>query len=249
MEIPIEMNLHTILASTFLSLFLACGTLQETMKSMEDMTSSSPSTVPTNAEMAQGLKEALIKGTEMGVDQLHQDGGFLNDPEVKIPFPKDLEKVRNTLIDMGLSSQVDKVVNSLNEAAEDAVVEAKPLFVNAIKEMTIADAREILFGNDSAATNYLKTKTSSGLQSAFKPKIKTSLDKVNATKYWEDVIGTYNKIPLVEKVNEDLPAYVTDLAIEGLFNQIAEEEAAIRKDPLERTKDILKKVFGYADEK
>lgn len=241
------MNLNTILTACFLSLFLACGTLQETMKSMEDMGSTSEPLVPTTNEMAMGLKDALIKGTNMGVDQLHQDGGFLNDPEVKIPFPKDLEKVKNTLIDMGLSSQVDKVVTSLNEAAEDAVVEAKPLFVNAIKEMTIDDARGILFGSDTAATSYLKSKTTAGLEAAFQPKIKISLDKVNATKYWGDVIGTYNKIPLVDKVNEDLPAYVTELAIEGLFNQIAEEEAAIRDNPVERTTDLLKKVFGYAD--
>ena len=241
------MNLNTIYTACLLSLFLACGTLQETMKSMEDMSSSSESTVPSTTEMASGLKEALIKGTEMGVDQLHQSGGFLNDAEVKIPFPEDLDKVKNTLIDMGLSSQVNKAVQSMNAAAEDAVIEAKPLFVNAIREMTIDDAKGILFGNDTAATTYLRGKTSAGLQAAFKPKIQTSLDKVNATKYWGDVIGTYNKIPLVTKVNEDLAGYVTDLAINGLFNQIAEEEAAIRDNPLERTSNLLKKVFGYAD--
>lgn len=242
------MNLSTILSTSLLSLFLACGTLHETMQGMEDMTKTSSPAAPTTAEMSEGLKAALIKGTEAGVSQLHKSGGYLNDPEVRIPFPKELEKVKNTLIDMGLSSEVDKVVSSMNAAAEDAVIEAKPLFVNAIKEMTIADAREILFGSDSAATNYLKGKTSSSLQTAFQPKIKTSLDEVNATKYWEDVIGTYNKIPLVDKVNEDLPAYVTELAIEGLFNQIAEEEAAIRENPVQRTTDILKKVFAYAEE-
>ncbi len=241
------MSLNTIFTTCLLSLFLACGNLNEAMKSMEDMTTPTPSAVPSTEEMAMGLKEALIKGTEMGVSQLNQSGGYLNDPQVKIPFPEDLVKVKNTLIDLGLQSKVDQVVNSMNAAAEDAVIEAKPLFVNAIREMTIDDAREILFGSDTAATFYLKQKTSAGLQNAFKPKIKTSLDKVNATKYWEDAIGTYNKIPLVTKVNEDLPAYVTDLAIQGLFLQIAEEEAAIRENPLERTKDILKKVFGYAD--
>jgi hypothetical protein len=219
------------------------------MKSMEDMTSSSESVIPSSTEMASGLKAALVKGTEMGVDQLHKSGGYLNDPEVKIPFPNELVKVKNTLNDMGLSSLVDKAVESMNAAAEDAVIEAKPLFVNAIKEMTIEDAKGILFGNDTAATSYLRGKTSAGLQQAFRPKIQTSLDKVNATKYWEDVISTYNKIPLVQNVNEDLAGYVTDMAIDGLFNQIAEEEAAIRINPLERTSDILKKVFGYADKK
>jgi hypothetical protein len=240
------MNLYLTLTTVTLSLVLSCGNLNEVMESIEDV-SKTESSIPTQTEMANGLKAALVKGTESGVSQLHQAGGYLNDPKVKIPFPKDLVKVKNTLVDIGMESEVNKVVNSLNEAAEDAVIEAKPLFVNAIKEMTIADAKEILFGADTAATSYLKSKTRSGLETAFKPKIQTSLDKVNATKYWGDVIGTYNKIPLTKKVNEDLPAYVTDKAIEGLFLQIANEESAIRENPVQRTTDILKKVFGYAD--
>lgn len=239
------MNLGTILTTAILSLLLSCGNLDEVLREIDNYGTSN--TIPTQTEMANGLKAALVKGTEMGVSQLHQSGGFLNDPKVKIPFPEDLVKVKNTLVTIGLESQVEQVVNSLNAAAEDAVIEAKPLFVNAIKEMTIADAKEILFGTDTAATSYLKSKTRLGLEEAFKPKISASLDKVNATKYWSDVIGTYNKIPLVNKVNEDLPAYVTDKAIDGLFLQIAQEEAAIRENPLERTTDILKKVFGYAD--
>ncbi|MEQ8907699.1 MAG: DUF4197 domain-containing protein [Vicingaceae bacterium] len=239
------MNLGTILTTTILSLLLSCGNLDEVLREIDSV--GTTSSIPTQNEMANGLKAALVKGTEMGVTQLHQSGGYLNDPKVKIPFPKDLEKVKNTLVNIGLEGQVDKVVNSLNEAAEDAVIEAKPLFVNAIKEMTIADAKEILFGTDTAATSYLKSKTRSGLEAAFQPKIKSSLDKVNATKYWGDVIGTYNKIPLTTKVNEDLPAYVTDKAIDGLFLQIAQEEEAIRENPLERTTDVLKRIFGYAD--
>ena len=220
------MNLASIITTIFLSLFLACGNLNEVLESVETIGTSTEDLTPSSEEMGMGLKDALIKGTQMGVEQLNKSGGYLNDPEVKIPFPKDLEKVKNTLIDMGLQSEVDKVVSSLNAAAEDAVIEAKPLFVKAIKEMSIADAKEILFGADTAATSYLKSKTRLGLHDAFKPKIKTSLDKVN----------------------EDLPAYVTDLAIQGLFLQIAKEEAAIRENPLERTTDILKKVFGYADQ-
>lgn len=226
----------------------ACANLEQVMKEIEN-TTGTESIIPSQEEMAMGLKEALAKGTELGVNQLHQENGFLNDPKVKIPFPKDLDKVKNTLIDIGLESQVDKVVLSLNRAAEDAVVEAKPIFLNAIKQMTFADAKNILFGDDTAATNYLIRKTSPALESAFQPKIKSSLDKVNATKYWNDVIGTYNKIPFVNKVNEDLPAYVTHLAVEGLFLQIANEEALIRENPVERTTSVLKKVFGYADQK
>lgn len=239
------MNLGTILTTSLLSLMLACGNLNEVLTDLE--TIGTPNPVPTQMEMANGLKAALVKGTEMGVTQLHQEGGFLNDAQVRIPFPEDVVKVKNTLIKLGFESKVEQVVNSLNAAAEDAVIEAKPLFVNAIKEMTIMDAKEILFGADTAATFYLKSKMRSDLESAFKPKISASLDKVNATKYWGDIIGTYNKIPLVNQVNEDLPAYVTDRAIEGLFLQIAKEEAAIRENPLERTTNLLKKVFGYAD--
>lgn len=224
----------------------ACANLEQVMKDFEQ-TTKVENIIPTQEEMGSGLKEALVKGTELGVNQLHQENGFLNDPKVKIPFPEDLVKVKKTLIDIGLESEVDKVVVSLNRAAEDAVIEAKPIFINAIKEMTFTDAKNILFGNDTAATNYLIRKTSPALESAFQPKIQNSLDKVNATKYWSDVIGTYNKIPFVNKVNEDLPAYVTHLAVEGLFLQIAKEEALIRENPIERTTSLLKKVFGYAD--
>lgn len=242
------MNLKAAIIFILCIRLSACANLEQVMKDLEQ-TTKTESIIPSTEEMAMGLKEALAKGTEIGVSQLHQENGFMNDPKVKIPFPKDLEKVKNTLIDIGLESQVDKVVLSLNRAAEDAVVEAKPIFLNAIKEMTFNDAKNILFGNDTAATNFLIRKTSTSLEAAFQPKIQSSLDKVNATKYWGDVIGTYNKIPFVKKVNEDLPAYVTHLAVEGLFLQIAKEEALIRENPLERTSSILKKVFGYADSK
>ncbi len=224
----------------------ACANLDEVLRDIEQ-TTGTESIIPTQMEMASGLKEALIKGTSLGVNQLHETGGFLNDPQVKIPFPQDLEKVENRLRDLGLGSEVDQVVSTLNAAAEDAVIEAKPIFINAIKEMTFADAKNILFGNDTAATGYLIRKTRPGLESAFQPKIQNSLDKVNATKYWGDIIGTYNKIPFVNQVNEDLPAYVTEKAVDGLFLQIAKEEALIRENPLERTTSLLKKVFGYAD--
>ncbi len=227
----------------------ACGNLDQILQEIENTTGTTTPAVPTQLEMSKGLKEALVKGTSMGVDKLNAAGGFLNDPKVKIPFPKDLVKVENTLRDIGLGSEVDKVVTSLNSAAEDAVIEAKPLFVKAITEMTFADAKNILFGADSAATKYLISKTRSGLEAAFQPKISNSLDKVNATKYWSDVIGTYNKVPFVNKVNADLPNYVTGKAVDGLFLQIAKEEAAIREDPIERTTSLLKKVFGYADTK
>src|SRR5690606_28029323 len=204
-------------------------------------------TTPNNTEINSALKEALIQGTSEGVANLSKVGGYLNNPKVKIPFPKNAEKVKNTLIDLGMEQQVDQVVTSINRAAEDAVKEASPLFINAIREMSIADVRNILLGEDDAATKYLHSKTSVELANKFQPKIKVSLDKVNATKYWTDVMSAYNKVPFVEKVNTDLAAYVTDLAIEGLFLKIEEEEKAIRNNPVERTTAVLKKVFGYAD--
>jgi len=236
-----------IYVSIFTSVVLSCGNLDEVMKTVESVMTET-STTPTNFEIGNGLKEALIKGTSVGVDQLSQSGGYLNAPKFKIPFPKDAEKIENTLRTIGLGGEVDKVVVSLNRAAESAVVEAKPLFVNAIKEMTIQDVREILFGTDTAATAYLKQKTSNPLASAFQPKIQQSLDQVNATKYWNDIVSTYNKIPMVEKMNPDLANFVTERALKGLFMQIASEEIAIRENPMERTTALLEKVFGYAAE-
>lgn len=240
------MKTKIIFAAAYFTLLSACGNLDQVLQEIENV-GTSTSVIPTQLEMSNGLKEALVKGTNMGVDKLNVAGGFLDDPKVKIPFPQDLVKVENTLRDIGLSSQVDRVVESLNRAAEDAVIEAKPLFVNAITEMTFQDAKNILFGSEGAATEYLVSKTRTGLEAAFQPKISNSLDKVNATKYWGDIMGTYNKIPFVNKVNEDLPAYVTGKAVDGLFLQIAKEEAAIRANPIERTTSLLKKVFGYAD--
>lgn len=240
------MNIKIFSTALFTSIILSCGSVSEVLKGVEDVLSES-GTVPSNLEIGNGLKEALIKGTSMGVSSLSESGGYLNSPQFKIPFPKDAQKIESTLRSIGLGGEVDKVVVSLNRAAEDAVNEAKPLFVNAIKQMTFADVKNILFGTDTAATDYLRSKTGQQLISAFQPKIKSSLDKVNATKYWNDVVSTYNQIPLINKMNPDLANFVTDEAIKGLFIKIAQEEIAIRENPAERTSNLLKKVFNYAD--
>lgn len=198
----------------------------------------------TTAEVGDGLKEALINGISKGSDQVSQLDGYFKNPEIKIPFPPEVQKVEKTLRDIGLGSEVDKFVMTLNRGAEDAAREAKPIFVSAIKSMTIQDAWAILRGEDNAATEYLKRTTSSQLKSAFKPVIQNSLDKVNATKYYGELVTRYNKIPLVEKVNPNLDDYATDKAIEGLFTMIAKEEKNIRKDPVARTTELLKRVFG-----
>ena len=198
----------------------------------------------TAEEVAQGLKEALTNGISKGSDLTSQLDGYFKNPEIKIPFPPDVKKVEDRLRQMGLGGEVDKFVLSLNRGAEDAAKEAKPIFIAAIKQMTIDDAFSILKGQPDAATQFLKRTTTSQLKVKFKPVVQTSLDKVSATKYYSDLVGTYNKIPLVQKVNPDLNEYATDMAIQGLFIMIAKEEKNIRQDPLARTSELLKRVFG-----
>jgi hypothetical protein len=198
----------------------------------------------TNTDIVSGLKEALQKGTLKGTDQLAAVDGFFKNAAVKILMPAEAQKVESTLRGMGLGKQVDDAILLMNRAAEDASKKAAPIFVDAIKQMTITDAVNILKGNDTAATSYLKSKTSAALTTAFKPTIDSSLEKVGATKAWNTVFTSYNKIPFVKKVNTDLSNYVTDKALTGVFYQIAMEEQNIRKNPVARTTEILKKVFG-----
>jgi hypothetical protein len=198
----------------------------------------------TENEAASGIREALIKGTDKGVEMVSVVDGYFKNPEIKIPFPPEAKNVESKLRAVGLGDQVDKVVLTINRAAEDAAKEAKPIFVSAIRGMSITDAISIVKGKEDAATEYLKKTTSPELNKKFRPVIQASLDKVDATKYWGDIIGTYNRIPFVEKMNPDLAAYVTERAIAGLFVMIAKEELLIRRDPLARTTEILKKVFG-----
>lgn len=199
----------------------------------------------TTAEVADGLKEALVKGISTGADLVSVTDGYFKNPEIKIPFPPDVKKVEDAVRKIGLGNQVDKFVMTLNRGAEDAAKEAKPIFIAAIKSMTIQDAWTILRGEENAATDYLKRTTSAQLKEKFKPVIQNSLNKVSATKYYGEIVSRYNQIPLVEKVNPNLDDYATDKAIEGLFVMIAKEEKSIRQDPVARTTDLLKRVFGY----
>jgi len=202
---------------------------------------------PTAFEMGQGIKQALEFGTSAGADKLAAKDGFLGNMAVKILFPTEAQKVEKTLRTLGLGSLADNVVTSLNRAAEDAAKEAKPIFVSAIKQMTISDATNILLGNNDAATAYFKRVTTSQLMEKFKPVVNNSLNKVGATKYWGDAATQYNRLPLVNPVNTDLSAYVAQKAIEGMFIQIAQEELKIRSDFNSRSTTLLQKVFGYAD--
>jgi hypothetical protein len=198
----------------------------------------------TTAEVAEGLKEALIKGISTGSDVASQLDGYFKNPEIKIPFPPEVKKVEDRLRQVGFGNEVDKFVMTLNRGAEDAAKEAKPIFIAAIRAMTIQDAWAILRGEPDAATQFLKRTTSSQLKEKFKPVIQNSLNKVNATRYYSDIVNRYNQIPLVQKVNPNLDDYATDKAIEGLFILIAREENNIRQNPVARTTELLRKVFG-----
>lgn len=197
----------------------------------------------TNTDIIGGLKEALITGTERGLNKLSSADGFFRDAAIKILMPEEAKKAEQTLRNFGLGKQVDNAILSMNRAAEDASKSAVPIFVNAIKQMNIQDAMGILKGGDFAATNFLKSKTTAELTAAFRPVIGQSLNKVNATQYWNTVFTSYNKFSS-NKVNPDLTAYVTEKALAGIFYQVGLEEQKIRKDPAARTTGLLKQVFG-----
>ena len=197
-------------------------------------------------EVAKGLKEALNVGITKGANIASAVDGFYKNSAIKIPFPPEVQQVESKLRQIGLGSEVDKFVLALNRAAEDAAKQSKPIFVNAITSMTIQDAFGILKGEKDAATQYLKRTTTSQLTSTFLPVVKSSLEKVNATKYYKDLVNTYNKIPLVKKVNPDLDGYATQKSIDGLFYLVAQEEANIRTNTFARNSDLLKKVFAQA---
>jgi len=201
------------------------------------------------ADIAAGLREALDKGIDAQVTKLTQTDGFYKNQLVKILLPAELQKVDKTLRDIGLGSLADEGLKMMNRAAEDAVKESTPIFVSAVKEITFTDARNILMGNDEAATSYLKTKTTSQLYTKFNPVIKSSFSKVGADKVWKNIITKYNQVPLVTKVNPDLTDYVTNKALEGVYKMIAVEEKDIRNNVNARTSALLKKVFAAQDKK
>ncbi|MES2748625.1 MAG: DUF4197 domain-containing protein [Bacteroidota bacterium] len=200
-----------------------------------------------NVDIAAGLKEALNNGIDKQVVKLTAMDGFYKNEMVKILLPDELKKVDKTLRSIGMSSLADEGLKVLNRAAEDAVKEATPIFVGAIKGMSFTDAKNILLGNESAATSYLQSSTSTALYGKFNPVIKNSFAKVGADKVWATIITKYNSLPLVKKVNPDLTDYTTNKALEGVFKMVAVEEKNIRTDLKSRTSDLLKKVFALQD--
>jgi hypothetical protein len=195
------------------------------------------------------LKDALSQGIVTGIGKLSKEDGFFGNDLVKIPWPSEAQKVKDGLIKIGMQSQVDKVTLSLNRAAEKASGVAIDVFIQAIKQMTFEDAMNILLGGDGAGTAYLRKTTTPILTEKFRPIVDQSLGQVNATKYWSDATGMYNKIPFVKPVNTDLTGYVTERALDGVFKMVEKEENKIRKDPFARATELMKKVFGFADSK
>jgi len=205
-------------------------------------------TVPTSlseTDIINGLKEALNKGAKMAADSLNKKDGYYGNALIRIPFPPELTKMESTLRSLGFGKEVDKFILSLNRSAEDAAIEAAPIFANAITQMNFADAKAILQGSDTAATAYLRNTTYNPLYSAFTPHIQTALDKNFVAAQWANLANIYNKMPTTKtKVNSDIVAFTTGKALKGLFTKVADEEMKIRKDPAARTSDLLKKVFG-----
>ncbi len=223
-------------------LFISCNELQQVVNQL-------PSGTPSlgNEEIGSGLRAALDKGITKQVSKLTKTDGFFKNELVKIVLPEELRKVDKTLRDIGLGNLADEGLKVLNRAAEDAVSEATPIFINAIKEISFNDAKGILLGDDEAATSYLKNKTTSELYTKFNPVIKSSFEKVGADKVWSSLINKYNAIPLTSNVNPDLTDYVTQEALKGVYTMIAVEEKEIRTKASSRTTDLLKKVFALQD--
>lgn len=232
------MYIKSILVFPLLFASVQCTTLRQATNNLPNSSGSL-----NQQKIVEGLKQALTIGTQNSTNKLSAVDGFFADAAVKILMPPETQDVEKTLRRFGLGSLVDKTVLSLNRAAEDAAKSATPIFVDAIKHMTINDALGILRGGDSAATIYFKQKTTGALTQAFKPVVSTSLKKVDATKYWSDVFTAYNRFSS-KKVETDLTAYVTQKAIDGIFYEVGLEEQKIRKDPAARVTDLLKQVFG-----
>lgn len=203
----------------------------------------------TNPEIATGLRQALQQGINEEVTKLTQQNGFYENELVKIHLPAELKEVEETMREIGLDNLTDEGIKVLNRAAEDAVKEATPIFIDAVKNMSFADAKNILLGNDTAATTYLQQQTTDVLYIKFHPQIKNSLSKVGAFQVWEKIIERYNMLPLRQDVNPDLADYVTRQAMKGVFTMIAQEEQEIRNNITARTTPLLQRIFALQDEK
>jgi hypothetical protein len=201
----------------------------------------------TNEEVIDGLKEALTKGAEFAAKSASKEDGFYKNQLILIPFPEEAKVMEEKLRAIGMGHLVDDFVMTLNRAAENAAKSAAPIFIDAVKSMSLKEGWDILRGDDRAATSFLESRTKDNLTQTFLPVVKTALQTVDVTSKWTPVVNAYNKIPLVKKLNPDLEVYTTEKAVRGMFVLIGEEEAKIRKDPKARITPLLEKVFGSQD--
>lgn len=233
-----------IVAFTIITGFNSCAELQQVLNDNPNLGG-----VINNADIASALQQALNQGIDQQVTKLTQTDGFFKNELVKILLPEELQKVDKGLRDIGLGNLADEGLKVLNRAAEDAVKEATPIFVNAVKDITFDDARNILLGNNNAATSYLTVKTEAELYSKFKPVINQSFTKVGADQIWSNLINRYNAIPFTNNVNPNLTDYVTNQALKGVYTMIAVEEEEIRNKVSSRSTDLMRKVFAVQDKK
>lgn len=234
--------------SVLLLTFSSCDVLNSAAETILESTNENdgPKRL-TNEDVIAGLKEALTVGIRNAVDVTAITDGFLENNEIKLPFPESANAMKEKAMEWGLDAQVQKVVTTLNRAAEDAAKEAAPIFIQAIKNMTVQDGFAILNGGEGAATDFLRKNTTNELIVVFAPKVQTSIEKVKLTEYWEPVATRYNQAMFFtggEKVDTDLNKYVTERAIDGLFTMVEKEENLIRQDPAARVTDLLERVFG-----
>ena len=237
-----------LLASLIIISLFSCSIIEDVSTTILNPTNNSPAKIDlTNEEVISGLKEALNVGIKNAVNLSSVTDGFLKNDVIRLPFPPDAIKVREKAINFGLSKQVTTFEETLNRAAEEATKKALPIFIDAIKNMSVSDGFSILKGGDGAATKFLKSQTSNQLVLAFAPVVKEATTKVQLTAYWNPIITRYNSAMTLsggQKLDPDLDAYITQKAIDGLFYLVETEENKIRKDPLARVSDILVKVFG-----
>jgi len=234
--------IRKLLAFALIFSLTSCGELQSIVDQLPQSGS-----VLSNADMASGLRQALDLGIDKQVSKLTQKDGFFKNELVKILLPEELQKVDKGLRKIGLGNLADEGLKVLNRAAENAVKEATPIFINAVKDITFSDAKNILLGTDNAATKYLTSRTQTELYNKFKPVINSSFNKVGADQIWSNLINKYNAIPFTNNVNPDLTDYVTGEALKGVYKMIAVEEKEIRNKVSSRTTDLLRKVFALQD--
>ncbi|MEY8863081.1 DUF4197 domain-containing protein [Tenacibaculum singaporense] len=221
--------------------FMGCAELQKVVNQLPQ------GGILTQEQIGNGLRQALDNGIQHQVTKLTSKDGFYKNDLVKILLPEELQAVDKGLRSIGLGNLADEGLKAINRTAEDAVKTATPIFVNAVKEITFNDAKNILLGADNAATSYLEGKTTSALYAEFNPVIKNSFSKVGADKIWSNLISKYNSIPFVKKVNPDLTDYVTTEALDGVFTMIAVEEKGIRNKVGLRNTALLRQVFALQD--